>query len=290
MSEPISKNVGLSIEALTEESDRKLAAQARAKLLENNSPSQVESAALRRVEAAEEEVRRWLFYRTIPAKHWKTMSGRQSTVLKEQQDRYGLPFGGAVIDLTVLAEKFHDFLADNAKIFASKSGKNEVGETASAFDEKTLLDLQSGDPLIVSKATARMAATRLADAARQGRLTQGDFENMKSTLMELRLAEEGYLELRAKKRELLERSEVEFIITAIMGDVVRCLETMKYAISTEFSIWLADKEIASMPSSERTIKIMKFFDDKSNEVRNQTADSLIAKSEEANKEEEANGV
>ena len=43
------------------------------------------------------------------------MSGRQTKVLNEQADRYGLPLGGPVIDLPKLARALHDFLAANAK-------------------------------------------------------------------------------------------------------------------------------------------------------------------------------
>src|SRR5688500_2987916 len=42
------------------------------------------------------------------------MSGRQTKVINEQAARYGLPFGGAVINLPALARALHDFLAENA--------------------------------------------------------------------------------------------------------------------------------------------------------------------------------
>jgi hypothetical protein len=73
-----------------------------------------ERAALKRYEKKKEERQRWEYYATIPQKHWREMSGRQTKVINEQADRYGLPFGGPVINLPKLARALHDFLADNA--------------------------------------------------------------------------------------------------------------------------------------------------------------------------------
>src|SRR4051812_23579848 len=77
-------------------------------------PPRKERAALTRHEKAKEEQLRWQYYRSIPQKHWRQMSGRQTKVINEQADRYGLPIGGPFIDLTKLARALHDFLAANA--------------------------------------------------------------------------------------------------------------------------------------------------------------------------------
>jgi hypothetical protein len=73
-----------------------------------------ERQALKRHEREREERLRWQFYRSIPQKHWREMSGRQAKVLREQADRYGLPLGDATVNLPSLARALHDFLADNA--------------------------------------------------------------------------------------------------------------------------------------------------------------------------------
>jgi hypothetical protein len=73
-----------------------------------------ERQALKRHEREREERLRWQFYRSIPQKHWREMSGRQAKVLREQADRYGLPLGDATVNLPVLARALHDFLADNS--------------------------------------------------------------------------------------------------------------------------------------------------------------------------------
>jgi hypothetical protein len=73
-----------------------------------------ESVALKRHEKEKEERLRWNYYGNIPQKHWREMSGRQTKVLNEQALRYGIPFGGATINLPNVVRAFHDFLADNA--------------------------------------------------------------------------------------------------------------------------------------------------------------------------------
>src|SRR5439155_17515646 len=73
-----------------------------------------EREALKRHEKEQEEKRRWQYYRSIPQKHCREMSGRQAKVLIEQAECYGIPFGGATVDLPKVVRALHDFLADNA--------------------------------------------------------------------------------------------------------------------------------------------------------------------------------
>jgi hypothetical protein len=47
------------------------------------------------------------------------MSGRQTKVINEQAERYGIPFGGRTIDLTKVVRALHNFLAVNAAKLAS---------------------------------------------------------------------------------------------------------------------------------------------------------------------------
>ena len=72
-----------------------------------------ERAALKSHEKTKEEKLRWQYYESIPAKHWKAMSGRQTKVINEQAVRYNIPFGGAVINLPKVIKALHDFLAEN---------------------------------------------------------------------------------------------------------------------------------------------------------------------------------
>jgi hypothetical protein len=91
-----------------------LRACARAKMGQGKSLTSAESAALKRVERAEEDKLRQKFYASIPKKDYTVMSGRQRKVLLEQAARYGMPIGGETISLPDLARWLHDFLAKNS--------------------------------------------------------------------------------------------------------------------------------------------------------------------------------
>jgi hypothetical protein len=94
--------------------DRDLVASAYRKLANKQELTKEERRALKRHERAKEEKLRWQFYRSIPQKHWRAMSGRQTKVLNEQAARYGIPFGGETVNLPEAVKSLHDFLADNA--------------------------------------------------------------------------------------------------------------------------------------------------------------------------------
>lgn len=69
------------------------------------------------------------------------MSGRQAKVINEQAARYGLPFGGATINLPTLARALHDFLAINARRLAKHFAYEAQGDEESQDN----LDLYRGE-------------------------------------------------------------------------------------------------------------------------------------------------
>jgi hypothetical protein len=89
--------------------------------------SDLERRALARHEKEKEERLRWQYYASIPQKHWREMSGRQTKVINEQAARYGLPCGGAIINLPALARALHDFLAENALKLAKDDDPLSLG-------------------------------------------------------------------------------------------------------------------------------------------------------------------
>jgi hypothetical protein len=95
-------------------SDKDLVARAYRKVMERKELTKQETVALKRHEKQKEERLRWNYYGSIPQKHWRAMSGRQTKVLKEQALRYSIPFGGPTISLPNVVRALHDFLADNA--------------------------------------------------------------------------------------------------------------------------------------------------------------------------------
>lgn len=100
---------------LSQQLDRELASAAYRKVMSGQTPTAQERAALKRYEKEQEETRRWQYYEAIPQKHWRQMSGRQTKVLNEQAERYGIPFGGRSINLPQVVRALHDFLAANAR-------------------------------------------------------------------------------------------------------------------------------------------------------------------------------
>ncbi len=94
--------------------DRDLVARAYKKLVNKEELTKQERAALKSHEKDKEEQLRWKYYGTIPQKHWRAMSGRQTKVINEQASRYGIPFGGATVSMPAVVRALHDFLADNA--------------------------------------------------------------------------------------------------------------------------------------------------------------------------------
>src|SRR3954464_8087314 len=99
--------------------DKRQAAEAYAKVSRGEELTVREQSVLKRFEKDREEQLRWKYYASIPQKHWRTMSGRQTKVLQEQADRYGIPFGGATVDLSRVVRCIHDFLAANAHKLAA---------------------------------------------------------------------------------------------------------------------------------------------------------------------------
>lgn len=92
---------------------RKLAAEALRKQKEGKTPSVREEAALRKVRASQENAVFERLVREVPKETYKRWTGRQSKVLLEQADRYGLPLGEKKINVPELCRAIHDFLAKN---------------------------------------------------------------------------------------------------------------------------------------------------------------------------------
>jgi hypothetical protein len=72
-------------------------------------------ASARKQAKEAEDAARLAYYRTVPKKHYRELSGRQDKILNEQAKRHGLPIGGSVVDLFGVIKRFHDLLAEHAK-------------------------------------------------------------------------------------------------------------------------------------------------------------------------------
>ena len=139
--------------------DADLVKSAYRKVMNGEEMTNEERRALKRHEAEKEERLRWKYYDTIPQKHWREMSGRQTKVLNEQAARYGIPFGGAAISLPNVVKALHDFLADNAQKLARDDDPDMQG---------------SGSPALERYREERAAMARLDRLAREGELLPRD--------------------------------------------------------------------------------------------------------------------
>src|SRR5262245_24508452 len=122
--------------SLTSKLDKELAAKAYKKVMAGEEPTAQERAALRKYEHIQEETRRWQYYESIPQKHWRQMSGRQTRVLNELAERYGIPFGGRTICLPTVVRMLHDFLARNARKLGEEDDDMLVADVASPALER----------------------------------------------------------------------------------------------------------------------------------------------------------
>ncbi len=114
--------------------DTGLVARAYRKVMDRQELTQAEREALKRHEKQKEERLRWQYYRSVPQKHWRQMSGRQTKVINEQAARYGLGFGGAKIDLPAVVRSLHDFLAENAQRLARDDDELLQGGSSPALE------------------------------------------------------------------------------------------------------------------------------------------------------------
>ncbi len=139
------------------------------KVLAGKQLSTREEAALKRLEKDKEERLRWKFYQSIPQKHWRAMSGRQTKVINEQAARYGIPFGGPTINLSTVVRGLHDFLADNALKLSRDDDELMVGAGSPALEryreERALiarLERMTREGSVVPREEMRTALGRIA--------------------------------------------------------------------------------------------------------------------------------
>jgi hypothetical protein len=155
--------------------DKRLAADALTKRKAGKKPNVQEARALIRYERSVEEENRWHHYHTIPQKHWREMSGRPAKVINEQAERYGIPFGGRIVDLEAVVKALHDFLARNQRRLAVPEDGDPLlanGNSAaleryrSSAAELKALDLASRKNELIPREHARNGLARIASILR----------------------------------------------------------------------------------------------------------------------------
>lgn len=178
--------------------DKTLAATAYKKLMAGQALSASEQAALRRYEKSKEESLRWAYYREIPQKHWREMSGRQTKVLNEQAALYGIPFGGPRINLPAVVKGLHDFLAANARKLAAEDDELLAANPASLALEEyrrerahlARLERQERDRTLLPRDAMRVYLLRVALIVRNlGEALAREFGPIAATMLDEALEE-----------------------------------------------------------------------------------------------------
>lgn len=109
----------------SEAADRELATSALQKRRRHQKPTREEMAALRRVEKQEEGRLRWEYYETVPQKHYREMTGRQTKLLQDVASRWAIPCDSRVISLPKVLRAFHDLLAKHSRVLSAAQGMGE---------------------------------------------------------------------------------------------------------------------------------------------------------------------
>lgn len=113
-------------ESMVAAEDRRRYIEALGVMRAGGKPNREQLRGAKRHEAREEERQRWEFYASIPQKHWKKMSGgRPTQTINKQAETYGIPFGGATVDLPAVVLALHEFLAKHARVLAMDKGNGE---------------------------------------------------------------------------------------------------------------------------------------------------------------------
>jgi hypothetical protein len=154
--------------------EREVLARAYQKVLRKEPLTNPEQAALKRHEKGREETLRWQYYRSIPQKHWREMSGRQAKVLNEQALLYGLPFGSASISLPDVVRRLHDLLATHGRQLLADESDPLLGRGNSPALEQyrqerarlAQLDRLEREGELVEAVLVRAFLTRLAELCR----------------------------------------------------------------------------------------------------------------------------
>jgi len=81
-----------------------------------------------------EEKLRWQYYRSIPQKHWREMSGPQTKILQGASWFLWLAFRGREDRSAELARAFYDFLAANARKLSAPDDELMQGGPSPALE------------------------------------------------------------------------------------------------------------------------------------------------------------
>lgn len=148
--------------------DRHLASVALSKIKRGESPSRDENAALRRVQLAVDDKKKWSLYRAIPQADWCKLSGRQRKVIRDQARKLNLPMGAESIDLAVLLPALHDLFSRlDAGMVNGHAADDADARLKMAKAEIAELQLAERSGRLVSRAAVQQCYAVIAHSMRK---------------------------------------------------------------------------------------------------------------------------
>lgn len=148
--------------------DKHLASVALGKIKRGENPARDENAALRRVQLAVDEKKKWALYRAIPQADWCKLSGRQRKVVRDQARKLNLPMGAESIDLAVLLPALHDlFSRIDAGMVNGPSADDAEGRLKMAKAEIAELQLAERTGRVVSRAAVQQCYAVIGHSLRK---------------------------------------------------------------------------------------------------------------------------
>lgn len=142
---------------MSEHADKVLAKAALDKIKFGGAPSARESNALKRVSKEQDDARRWAHYRSVPAKHYKELSGRSARVLIDQAARLGIPVSGKIVDLQAVLRGFHDYVAKHSRVSAELEELGVGGSSGSKALERYRASMAESKEMELAVARNEMA-------------------------------------------------------------------------------------------------------------------------------------
>ncbi len=153
------KSAPSKAEQIKQRQDRELLKAAIDKSNKGQTLTRKELAAVASYEAEQRRFAGESFVRAVPKKLYGEWSGRQTKILHDQADLYGLPLRGETIDLVALVARLHEWLAEHkhelaivAKGEASASSGGGRGDLVAAQAENVRKKNQLLDATIEKKA------------------------------------------------------------------------------------------------------------------------------------------
>lgn len=197
--------------------------------------------------------------------------------LNQQAITEGFPrYLGEDAEWKYVVEEVRAWWAANVRPRAHAAAATVSDSSLASENDPFIVDMMSGkaDALTITRAAMQMASRRVAKAAVSGTLGANDLDGLKKTLQELRVAEAGYIELGKAKADLIDAETMLSLVGELASRLVRCLNVVENAVSTEVEVWLGDAKFREGTADERARAVREFFSRTCKSVRGLESEDL----------------